>query len=258
MSWDDLEAPGVRSRESAVDSRRFGIPVARVQVGRDTTDDEAVEGILTDLDRLRPEVAVARWPADRVGLAGALDRRGLRVVPADTLLYWGTDLTGRADEPDDVRTGTVSLDRAPQLAPAVGDLVAASFVDYPTHYLASPEFAPDLVLAGYVEWASRTAREHPQEVLLRLVDGVPAAVATTARVQDGRSTEVLLAGTRPDHRGRGVYAALLASVLAAATDRGEERVVISTQASNTTVQRAWCRAGLRPLAAWTTVHLRRG
>ncbi|MBM6400939.1 GNAT family N-acetyltransferase [Phycicoccus sonneratiae] len=255
MSWDDLEGAGVDASASEVDTRRFGFPVARVRVGRRSTDDEAVAGVLEAFERLRPDVLVARWPADRVRLAGALTRHGLEVLPADTLVYWEGDAAAASgDGADDV----VPLAEAPHLAGAVGDLVAATFADYPTHYLASRAFRPDLVLAGYVDWARRTAGEHPEEVLLRLVDGAPAAVATTARVDGGRATEVLLAGTHPDHRGRGVYRALLTGVLGAACAAGSQRLVISTQASNTAVQRAWCGLGLRPVSAWTTVHLRRG
>ncbi|QIM21427.1 GNAT family N-acetyltransferase [Phycicoccus sp. HDW14] len=255
MSWDDLEGTGIRTSASELDTRRFGFPVARLTVGRDTTDAQAAQHVVDDLERLAPAVTVARWPADRVGLAGELVRRGLQVLPADTLVYWAGEV---ADVPSGGEPGPVSLADAPALAPAVEELVAATFADYPTHYLASPDFPPDLVLAGYVEWAGRTAREHPEDVLLQLVDGVPAAVATTARVDGGRGVEVLLAGTHPDHRGRGVYRALLAGVLARAGADGAQRVVISTQASNTAVQRVWCTLGLRPVSAWTTVHLRRG
>lgn len=253
MSWDDLEGTGIHASASELDTRRFGFPVARVTVGRDTTDAQAAQHVVDDLERLAPTVAVARWPADRVGFAAELVRRGLQVLPADTLVYWAGAATGAASA-----GGPVPLTDAPALAPAVEELVAATFADYPTHYLASPDFPPDLVLAGYVEWAGRTAREHPEDVLLQLVDGVPAAVATTARVDGGRGLEVMLAGTHPDHRGRGVYRALLAGVLARAGVDGAERVVISTQASNTAVQRVWCTLGLRPVSAWTTVHLRRG
>lgn len=256
MSWDDLAGSGVSTSASEVDTRRFGFPVARVLVGRDTTDADAATRIIEDLGRLEPEVAVARWPADRVRLAGELVRRGLRVLPADTLVYWAGPAGAPADGP--AAAEAVTLSASPHLVPVVESLVAATFADYPTHYLASSDFRPELVLAGYVDWAARSARERPEDVLLRLVEGVPVAVATTARVDAGRATEVLLAGTHPDHRGRGVYGELLAGVLAGARAAGREQVVISTQASNTAVQRVWCRLGLRPVSAWTTVHLRRG
>ena len=60
----------------------------------------------------------------------------------------------------------------------------------------------------------------------------------------------------PSHRGRGVYAALLSSLLAGLSSQGHDRLVISTQAGNVPVQRLWARAGLLPFAAFTTVHLR--
>ena len=39
--------------------------------------------------------------------------------------------------------------------------------------------------------------------------------------------------------------------------RGLPRVIISTQVSNVRVQRAWVRAGMKPFAAVTTLHVAR-
>jgi GNAT superfamily N-acetyltransferase len=82
------------------------------------------------------------------------------------------------------------------------------------------------------------------------------ALATTLMVNDGQSLEVLLAGTAPNFQGRGVYRSLFAGVVARTAELGCLEVVISTQASNIGVQRAWAALGLRPFAAFTTVHVR--
>ncbi|MBT9255920.1 hypothetical protein KMZ32_10580 [Phycicoccus sp. MAQZ13P-2] len=254
MSWDDLQGEGVVAARSEVDTARFGVVVARVRVGSGTTDEQAARRVADEMERIAPTVAVTRWPAERIGLATEMRRRGLQVQPADTLVYWAADADGPATPSAD---GPVRLGTSPDLEAEVLDLVASVFAGYPTHYLASPVFTPALVTEGYVDWARRTVREDPDAVLVQLVEGHAAALATTARVDAGRATEVLLAGTRRDHRRRGVYCALLSGVLATASTEGVERVLISTQASNVAAQRAWCALGLRPVAAWTTVHLSR-
>ncbi len=251
MSWDDLRGVGVAAAASPYDTARFGIRTARVVVRdgeRDVTG--AATEIASHLSRLDPEVAIVRWPAPMVGLGQALAANGWRVHPADTLLYWSTPVReglARAGE-------LTSVADEPGLAIKLPGLVRDVFANYPNHYLASSQFKARDVLDGYVEWATRAAEESPALCFLLVSGGDVVSFAATRLLMDG-SLEVELAGTVAHQRNSGHYRALMYGLLGEAAAVGAPHLLISTQAGNTAVQSAWASQGLRPLSAFTTVHL---
>jgi len=138
-------------------------------------------------------------------------------------------------------------------------LVARVFDGYVNHYTANPLLEPDLALEGYVDWVRRTAQANPDSLGVLAHGERSVGVATWFVDPGGEVVEILLAGLVPEARGHGWYAALLAEVGRVATGLDVPRVVISTQAANVAVQRAWVSAGFKPLAAVTTAHaVRRG
>jgi ribosomal protein S18 acetylase RimI-like enzyme len=136
----------------------------------------------------------------------------------------------------------------------VDAVVAASFAGYGNHYLANPLLDPAAALAGYQEWARLTVSAHPEDVLLLRRGGQVIGVATCHASPEDDHLEILLAGLLPTAQGRGLYAHLLAGCATHARHRGLARLIISTQAHNVRVQRAWARAGLLPFGAVETVH----
>ncbi len=258
MAWDELLAPGVEIRPSAVESDRFGLFVVRVSIGAGQVDVDELE---SRLDALGADVAVVRYDAARLDLGGSLARGGRQLLPAGALTYW--DKTARPALPD-ARSGgpevTVEPARAGTLrevAPVLRAIVRESFADYGNHYSANPLFDPAKALDGYEDWAVRTLDADPGNVLVLSEHGEPIGAATLA--EGGDHVEVLLAGLVPAAQGRHLYGNLLRACEDVALDRGLDRLVISTQVHNVRVQRAWARAGLRPFAAVETVHLvRRG
>ncbi|WP_377643917.1 GNAT family N-acetyltransferase [Oryzobacter terrae] len=253
MSWDDLSGAGVTVSTSPHDSARFGRVVIRVVVGSQVHEVDAVSGpVLEALSRPDVDLAVVRWPAALTGLGAHLAAAGHRVVPADTLVYWAGGPTAEGPAPLDL----ASLSDVPAEPAALEELVRATFEGYVSHYAASPDLDPAAVTEGYVEWALRTAAAEPHSTWVAREGGDLAAFATTRALADPRDVEVELAGTSPRHRGRGVYGALFTSLLARLLEQGHDRLLISTQAGNVAVQRLWARAGMLPVAAFTTVHVR--
>lgn len=254
MSWDDLDRPGVTGRPSELDTARFGRRVARITVGPDRTDPAgAADEVVSMFLAMGPDLAVVRWPAGLTALGAHLVHRGLRVVPADVLVYWEVRLPA-GPPPDGIAVDVLS--DVPSFAATLPQLAHDVFEGYDSHYSAALDVDPEAVLAGYVDWATRTSAARPDDTFVAHEAGGPLAFATTARLEDGATVEVELAGTAPGSRSRGVYSRLLGAVMAKATERGAGRLVISTQASNTAVQRTWARLGLLPAAAYTTVHVR--
>lgn len=270
MSWEGLVFDGVRHDPSPAETDRFGLTIGRVVVGesdpRATTaltapgQDPGAE-LIRVLREAPEDLLVVRWPARRVLLGAAAARADRVIVPAGALTYWGV----RADRPADPAPSTaagISVTAVADLDDAERDaargvvtaVVEATFTGYGNHYTANPLLDPERALAGYVDWALRSLDGGGRDVLVLGSGGEPVGVATIALDGAGRDLEILLAGLVPSAQGRGWYGTLLAAVGREAVDRGAERVIISTQAHNTGVQRAWARAGFEPFAAVETVH----
>lgn len=258
MAWDSLTGDGVRHWASEAESRRFGISIGRVVVGYDAEPGEALERRLVEvLDEAPEELLIVRYPSAASRLGAAAGRSAKQVIPADVLTYWEVP----ADE-----LARVPGDADPALAVAPGEVTDAaraaletvlvdSFRGYGNHYTANPALDPDLALAGYLEWAMGAFEKDPHNAILLTHDGVPVG-ASTLTEGDGH-LEIELAGMTGASQGQGWYRVLLAGIGEEAIRRGLPRVIISTQVSNVRVQRAWVRAGMKPFAAVTTLHVAR-
>ncbi|NUW42404.1 GNAT family N-acetyltransferase [Nonomuraea rhodomycinica] len=246
MAWQDvIESREVRAVPSPLESARFGRPVERLTVGADA--EEALDAVREAVLESAADVIVLRYPAERVGWFAGLTGLGRTAIFADCLVYWSLRAgRGRPPAPaPGLRTGPLGD------PDAVGALVADIFAAYGNHYLADPLLDPAAALAGYQEWAARSAAEGS---CVALHDGARALGIATLE-DDGPRTEILLAGVVSAAQGRGLYAHLLKAVEDHALARGGSEVVISTQSHNTRVQRAWARYGFVPVQAHVTVHL---
>lgn len=257
MSWAGLAGHGVSVSDSPLEGRRFGVTVGRVILGHDTPAAEAAVGLADALSHASQDVLVVRWPSEQVSLAATVAASGRIVLPADVLTYWEVpaEELARVSLPDG---GSLHVDRGSEHASDGSDLlvsvVESSFAAYGNHYSANPAFDPDLALAGYVEWATVTFERNPDNACF-LIDGTtPIGVATLSEDRERGDLEVELAGLVPGSQGRGLYRHLLRAIGDEALRRGLTRVIISTQAHNVRVQRAWAGMGLRPFAAVTTAH----
>ncbi|HLT95898.1 MAG TPA: GNAT family N-acetyltransferase [Acidimicrobiia bacterium] len=243
MSWAALSSDTVSVAESPLETRRFGLDVARVNVGLQA--DIEVERLAGILEELSTDLAIVRYPASKVTWAHTLANRLDGVVfHADTLIYWHLALSGRPI-PDPVQGATSDLD--PE---SVASSVGRIFADYSNHYSANPRLNDRLALDGYQEWAANSASAGNAITLVS--EGETIAVATV-EAGDGY-LEILLAGVEPNRQGRGEYVRLLQAVERRAAGLGVDEVYIATQAGNIRVQRAWARYGFRPAAAFETVH----
>jgi len=249
MSWDEHARPGLVVTGSPSETARFGLSFARATVG--TADARQVAAALAAREE---DVVVVRLDASRRDVAAALAATGRVVLPAGTLVYWERPGTlGPLDAP--AAPLRVVDAREPDAPGAAGldAVVGDSFAAYGNHYAANPLLDPALALAGYQEWARAALAADDHEVAF-LLEGSGLVGAATLEVTP-EHVEILLAGLVGAAQGRGAYRALLAWCVAVAAQRDVPRVVISTQADNVRVQRAWARAGFVPFAAVETVHL---
>jgi ribosomal protein S18 acetylase RimI-like enzyme len=231
---------------SDVESARFGYRFGRCTIP--TASPATPTDIARAIEDHDAEITVLRYPADRVTWFDHLARElgGHVLIHADTLVYWELAV-GSGSPPAAIDgIGTTS----PIDAEMIGTLTARVFEGYSNHYTANPLLSAMAAEAGYQEWAMRTPL---QNALVLELDGSPVGIATTEPT--AAHIEILLAGVVPEQRGRGLYQHLLRDVESRARQQALESVVISTQAHNTAVQRAWARYGFLPLAAFTTLHV---
>ncbi len=258
MTWRDLQGRAVTTSPSPVETERFGVSIARVVVGVDAAWDDAVDGALTTACAREEDVLVVRWPSTLVQCGAALATSKRDILPADTLMYWKV-AAEQLIEADRSLPGELRIRRGASARDNLDTVVARTFGGYINHYSANPLLGRDLALEGYVHWVLRTAHDDPDCFVVAVYKEEEVGVATWCVDPAGDHVEILLAGLVPEVRGRGWYSRLLGEVGRAASGLGVPRVVISTQASNLAVQRAWVAAGFKPFAAVTTAHaVRRG
>jgi hypothetical protein len=258
VTWLDLLGAGVTASPSPVESGRFAVSMARVVVGQEAAWDDALRDDLVAACARDEDVLVVRWPSRLVECGAVLAASGRDVVPADTLLYWEAPAAMLAESGQQLADAP-QVRRGGAKPPDLDDLVERVFAGYVNHYTANPLLRRDLVVEGYVDWVRRTVRSEPDSLAVLVHDEQSVGVATWFVDPAGDFVEILLAGLVPEARRRGWYGLLLAEVGRVASRAGSARVVISTQGSNVSVQRAWVRAGFVPFASVTTAHaVRRG
>lgn len=233
-------------QHSAVESERFGRPIARLSLDDEeaAADASVITRAFLDAD---VDVLVLRYPARHVSMFAELRRTGaFDLLYADTLQYW----EWRSDRPLPAAAAMLhpgDLERLP-------DLVRAVFAEYPNHYAANPLLDADAALEGYVEWVVNAVAKGASR-FLALDDGAGGSSAFAVIDEAEGRSNVSLAGVHPLHRRRGCYRELITGVMRHARSAGLAGLSISTQAHNATVMSTWSSLGWRPVRTFTTVHL---
>lgn len=233
---------------SDVESHRFGLQIARC------TDPAVDLALLAEqIVEQRLDLVILRLPATDLTRPSALARLGLPVIHADTLVYFETDLS--------LLAASTAIDPALQISAAeaadteaLGGLAALCFSGYRSHYAANPLLDPQLVEAGYADWAVRLAQE-PGQVWLARREGAIIGFICCRDQPDKNSAEIVLNGVDPQHAGRGMYGALVRHVLQHHRRLGRRRLLVSTQIGNRAPQKVWAREGFVLSSAMQTFHI---
>lgn len=235
--------------EAPLDSRRFGIKVLRGMIESGTDSAEVIEEIHgSDAD-----LVIFRVPAGCTEVPTGLQRRGNVVIHADTLVYYGMDLSRQTAPPPQTK-----VERATDAhRGALANIAERSFSNYRAHYAANPLLCRDLVLSGYVEWALSRLSEDRADAATWVVieEGIVAGFATCDIGDD--SVEIVLNAVCPDFERRGLYGMLLRHIQHYYSHQSLKKLLISTQIWNFTVQRQWTRNGLQLQHAYDTYHMDR-
>jgi GNAT superfamily N-acetyltransferase len=230
---------------SHLDSERFGIRAARAHItpqNLSRTLDYCV-GNKTDL-------LIARCGTGDIAAAQQMEKEGFLLM--DTLVYYGFDLSKRQ-----VPEGTTGLQVRP-LRPKDEEHVLAvaskAFKGYIGHYHADRRLDRGKCDEAYVSWAERSCRRAAADEVLVAVLGDNLAGFGTLRMNSSKESEGLLFAVAPEWQRKGVCPALLNHSLAWSRSQGASRMVISTQITNVSMQKIWCRAGFEFSHAFYTFH----
>lgn len=231
--------------ESIDESVRFSLRIGRALLTAAPTPPQ-VEVSIEPFD-----VVVVRAPASKRDVGVALSSlRHHVLIPADHLCHW---------EWNAARFDSVSTPRGYSVRPkADGDditrLVIDTFAGYGNHYQANPLLDDSLATAGYCQWVESLLDTGAATCTLLVSEvGQLHGFAVIDWAED--VPDIRLAGVAPSAQGRGLYASILAGVMAEALQRGHDKIEISTQSDNVNVMRAWARLGWLPVRTVATHHL---
>jgi len=228
-----------------LESDRFAVRFARLEA--DGPDDLARALAAADADGV--DVTSARADATDLPSVRRLEEAGFRLM--DTLVYHARALTPDDGAASDPRV----FDLEPNDADACADVARTAFRTYHGHYHADPRLSDDAAAEAYADWAARLVREPADgRLVLGARDGGSVAGFLAGVPRGDGSSEIILNAVRPDAQRTGLYGAMLRAFLARAAERGDERVMISTQLQNYAVQRAWARAGFILYQSFHTLH----
>lgn len=237
--------------DSMLDSCRFGIKVMRGVVPANSPN----SNIISEISSSNADLIILRTDAGDSSAIVQLQRQGWPVIHADTLVYYGIDLSSLppGPMPEGVRPATYAN------RDVIHEIAENSFTGYRAHYAVNPLLPQDKILAGYVEWAkSRLSPETPGSCtwVVTAKDRI-AGFASCDLSADKSKVEIVLNAVHPQFSRQGLYGRLLKGILHHYAGQSYQRLVISTQLWNYTVQRQWTRAGLSLERAYDTYHIDR-
>lgn len=239
--------------ESAVESQRFGLNIGRLLVPFESPMSDTEIAALCSKSAFK--LVFVRAHSSRNLLAESLSSLPThRSLHADTLLYFVRPLN--------------ALNKAPVANPAISsmgtlkeselqsflELVHETFASYINHYSANSLLPKNLALDGYVEWAS-TLLNSDQGHIFVARDNQEQLLSFIAIQSEGKTSEIILNGTRPSAQGLGIYPTLLCFVCSELSNLGFHELVTSTQSSNSNVIKVWIDSGFNYLAAINTFHV---
>jgi len=230
---------------SQIDSDRFGVRVARALVVP-----ENLPRVLDFCAAEKIDLIIARCSTNDLVAAQNMEMHGFALM--DTLVYYRFDLLKRAIPED---KGLLVRTLQPEDKEQVRSVAKEAFKGYLGHYHADRRLDRRKCDETYASWAERSciAKSAADEVLVAEHNGEVAGFATL-RLNSPQEVEGLLFAVAPGWQGRGVCGSFMIHSLRWAASQGAQRMVISTQVTNVSMQKVWCRVGFEPSHSYYTFH----
>lgn len=241
-------------RHSAIDSERFELPVARLDVVPGGGGDAVRDALAGAADW---RLLIARCEADDLEAAAVLEASGARLM--DVHVTFERALTDSVQEapsvgadPGDVEVRPAAHDAADQIA----ELFELAFATYAGHYHADPRLDDRRCAAIYADWAGRLVREADasRALCVRGPDGTLLGATIVTHEPGSEVAYGVLDAVHPAARGRGLYRVLGRERARVAAALGAQRLQVSTHLQNLLTCRNLGRLGFLPVRAQLTFH----
>jgi GNAT superfamily N-acetyltransferase len=233
---------------SQLDLDRFGVVTAKVTL--DELDDVAQMMQLASKDGV--QLLIVRTPTSCLDVAQRLEASGAFL--ADTLVYFQKKQVSIYDIQLPEGYHACVATEADVLE--IEALAKSTFQGYYGHYHADSRLEPKSCDDVYSSWAKNSCLKGAlaDEVVLLKKNSEIAAFATL-KIKNEIDFEGVLFGVSPSHRSKGLHLKLMQLAENWGGENGCRRLLTSTQITNVTVQKNWCRVGMEPLNSFYTFHL---
>jgi hypothetical protein len=252
--WNEEHESQIRSRESRIETAKFGFPIRRVFVGSKVLDD--TNGLIEACSlRHQNETVFLKFDSGQHWVRNYLSQYPEQVIPTpDTQFWMKPHSVKRASTPIEKGSKGRSISRS-QLAERddIESLVKVIFSSYRNHYSSNPKLHGIKPVEAYVDWALSKLNQNQEGSTFLLKENSKNVGYALVETQLN-AANVLLAGVVPEVEGTGAYQDFLRLL----TEQTNLDTYISTQTDNIRVQRSWVAAGFKPSRAFSTVHLQGG
>jgi GNAT superfamily N-acetyltransferase len=232
---------------SDLDRQRFGVITAKTTL----QGNEPVADLMAWCDSNAVQMLIARCSTTELALVQQLEQAGCFLT--DTLVYFSKRHI--AALPVDLPEGYTTRLATPTDADAVGRLAGRTFEGYFGHYHVDPHLSKDDADQVYLEWAANScSNSGVADAVVLIEHGAEIVAFATLKVHSAREFEGVLFGVHPSHQGKRLYHALMQLAQNWARGREIAHMVVSTQVTNLSVQKVWCRQGFEPSKSYYTFH----
>lgn len=236
---------------SDIDRQRFGVVTAKAALN----GAEPVAELMDWCGAHGVQMLIARCPGTALAQVQQLERAGCFLT--DTLVYFRKQDIARQDVA--LPQGYTTRLACAADADAVGALAGLTFEGYFGHYHVDPRLAKRDADLVYSSWAANSCGNSAVADAVVLIEhdagqGPGIAAFATLKVRSEHEFEGVLFGVHPGHQGKRLYHALMQLAQNWARERAIAHMIVSTQVTNLSVQKVWCRQGFEPSASYYTFH----
>jgi GNAT superfamily N-acetyltransferase len=232
---------------SDIDRQRFGVVTAKATLD----GSEPVPEVMQWCGAHGVQMLIARCASTELAQVQQLEQAGCFLT--DTLVYFLKRHIAQQDValPEGYTTRLATAADAE----AVGALAGLTFEGYFGHYHVDPRLDKRDADLVYSSWAANSCGNPAVADAVVLIEhGGQIAAFATLKVHSSLEFEGVLFGVHPGHQGKRLYHALMQLAQNWARGRDIAHMIVSTQITNLSVQKVWCRQGFEPSKSYYTFH----
>ncbi len=251
MGWIDLTGTGITYSESPIESQRFGIKIANLQIGAEVHDSRA--DLKQIIESSTADLVVIRYPSQLRWVGVEISQTTWKQITCDSTVYFASANSPVVEKPQhsNFRIEQCEPDELSKLVTVTRN----SFKGYINHWHYNSKTSNSKIEEAYEEWLIGSAGKFGYQTYLMSDGSDPIGMALLLNHQ--HVSEILLAGMTSEYQGKGLYGQLLHFVEKDVREKRDTQIIISTQSQNINVQKAWVRRAWNPILTIQTIHLNR-